>query len=211
MKLTDIKGDHDSIHLGQTLIPGEPRLQGGKTVLQCGARPGVGWKKIFEKFQVNGYDTFHVLEIHQPNVKWLREQNNLSLPLVVHGDIRKIDTYTELLPTYDIVIFWHGIEHIQKKELYSTLVKVMEKTNCFIAGCPWGKWVQGAIKANPHEKHISHWYPEELEQFGFSQCFTFNAGSKGPGPDKHNVMYGVLFKDGWTTCKAHTGKISFKN
>lgn len=210
MKIQDIEGDHDSIHLGKTLLSNEPRLQ-GKTVLQCGARPGKGWINIFNQFKKNGYETFHILEIHEPNIDWLRSQEEFAVPVIVYGDIRKIDKYPELLPQYDVVIFWHGIEHIKKSELYPTLNKVMSKTNCFITGCPWGHWKQGGLRGNPYENHVSHWYPEELEQFGFDQCFTFNAGSKGPGPDRHNVMYGVLYQDGWKTCKAHTGKISFKD
>lgn len=62
-----------------------------------------------------------------------------------------------------------------------------------IAGMPWGKWNQGGIKKNPHEKHVHHWYPKELEELGFDECFTFNASGKGEGPDKHNVMYAVKY------------------
>jgi hypothetical protein len=194
MKITNLPNEFDNLHMGEVLIPNHSRLMTGKSVLQCGARPGDGWIKVFKCFSRNGYDRFHILEIHKPNVQWLRTQKAFHIPCVVHGDIRKIDTYDKLDAKYDVVIFWHGWEHCTYKETKLALPKVMSKCRiAHIAGMPWGKWNQGEIKGNPHEKHVHHWYPEQLEKLGFDECFTFNASSKGKGADHENVMYAVKY------------------
>ncbi len=191
-KVINVDKETDNLHLGDVVIPNEPRLQGGKTVLQCGARPGDGWIKIFNTFKRNGYDTFHVLEIHEPNFKWLKEQKNFNLPVIIHGDIRKIDQYKDLLPQYDVVIFWHGIEHLTKQQCIDHLPKVMAKSKlAYITGCPWGKWAQEGIKNNPHEKHLTHWYPKDLVDMDFDEIYTFSPN--GIGPDRHNVMYAIKY------------------
>lgn len=191
MKIVNVNGDNDTPHLGKIILP---NLKNKNSVLQCGARPGQGWKKIFDQFKNNGFKHFDILEIHKPNVDWLKTQSIFKVNNVFFGDIRKIDTYLDLLPTYDVIIFWHGWEHCTLKETEIALPKVMAKcTEAHITGMPWGKWEQSAIKNNPHEKHIHHWYPEQLETLGFDECYTFNAGSKGSGPDKHNVMYAVKY------------------
>lgn len=194
MKREDIPNEYDNLHLGDVLLKYEARLRGGKSVLQVGARPGDGWIEVFKCFQKHGYDTFDVLEIHQPNVDWLKRQNDFGIRKVVHGDIRLIDTYDELDDQYDIVIFWHGWEHCTRDETKVALPKVMARCKkAHIAGMPWGKWEQDDLKGNPHERHVHHWYPEQLEDLGFSECYTFNSSEKPAGADNHNVMYGVKY------------------
>lgn len=194
MNIVNIPNEFDNLHLRDVLIPNSPKLMTGHSVLQVGARKGDGWQKIFRCFSRHGYDRFHILEIFEPNVKWLREQKSFHVPCVEHGDIRKIDEYDKLDDKYDVVIFWHGWEHCTKEETRLALPKVMAKCRvAHIAGMPWGRWEQGDIKDNPHEQHTHHWYPEELEELGFDECYTFNSAQKPPGPDNHNVMYGVKY------------------
>lgn len=193
MKIVDLPNEFDNLHLGEKLIPSKDILKLGKTVLQVGARIGEGWVKVFNCFKRHGYNTFHVLEAHKPNVDWLNKQKIFPLGLVVHGDVRKIDKYEELMSKYDVIVFWHGWEHCTYNETRTALPKVMKKCAVHIAGMPWGKWDQGEIKNNPYEKHSTHWMPTDLEGLGFQECFTFNASSKGKGPNNHNVMYAVKY------------------
>lgn len=193
MKTKDLPNEFDNLHLKEELIPNSDVLKYGKTVLQVGARPGDGWVKVFDCFKKHGYNTFHVLEAHEPNVNWLKEQKNFPIGLVVHGDIRKIDKYDELMTKYDVIIFWHGWEHCTYEETRKALPKIMKKCSVHIAGMPWGKWEQGEIKDNPYEKHLTHWMPNDLESLGFDECFTFNAKDKEKGANNHNVMYGVKY------------------
>lgn len=172
------------------IIKNDERLH-GTSVLQVGARPGKGWKRLFDVFEENGYTKRHVLEIHAPNVVALRDHTNIQK--IVQGDIRKIDKYKELDSYYDIITFWHGPEHITKKEFKNTIPLIMAKCNAFIIGAPWGKWPQGSIGGNPHEVHKTSWYPKDWEESGFN-VYTFNTSKHGKGPDKLNVMFGIKYK-----------------
>lgn len=193
MKITNVSNSDDCSYLFNNIF--DEKLK-GKTVLQCGARAGRGWRKIFEGFKKHGYDTFHVIEIHEPNVNWLRKQKDFPIDLIVHGDIRKIDTYEDLLPKYDVVIAWHSApgEHLTIEDNATTIERCAMRTKAgLIIGCPWGKWEQGPIKGNIHERHLSHLYPENFEKWGFDLSVTFNAEDKGPGKDNHNVMFSIRY------------------
>ncbi|MHA2009819.1 MAG: hypothetical protein ACXADW_02920 [Candidatus Hodarchaeales archaeon] len=201
MKLINIPHEKQGLHLGTHLIPSEPRLK-GKSILQVGARPGRGWTTLFKCFKKHKYEIFHILEIYKPNVNALPKNRFWKtfphVSLIVHGDIRKIDTYKDLLPLYDIVCFWHGIEHITKKDAIKAMPKIMAKCKkAFITGCPWGTWQQEAIGGNKHEKHVYSWYPKEFKEMGCDICVTTNNLTRGPGPNKQSGMYGVWFKDIW--------------
>lgn len=190
-RLHDIPGNEGDIaHLRDTMFPISPKLLAGKTVLQCGARPKGGWQKLFEVFEFHGYDTFHILEIHEPNVKALKQAG----ATIFCGDIRKINEYKPLLPQYDVVVFWHGLEHISKKEIPACIDEVMKKCKiAFIAGNPWGKWPQGKIFQNEHEIHRSTIYVEDFQKWGFDEIVTLNVHPGGA--DKRNSMYGIKYKD----------------
>lgn len=187
-----LNSEDDQGVLFNEVIPSIPEFDGLKSVLQCGARQGDGWQKIFKGFQRNGFMRFEILEIFQRNVNWLRTQR--AWPCPIHsGDIRHIGDIKSLQgKEFDVVTFWHGPEHISQEEFEDVLVRCKEhlKAKFFIAGAPWGKWEQGNIFDNPHEVHVRHWYPEEWEAMGFD-VWTFNDPEKKPGPDNHNVMFGV--------------------
>lgn len=186
---TNLNHSNDQDHLFYEIMKKDKHLH-GKSVLQCGARPGFGWRDIFRGFKANGFERFHILEIHKPNVDWLIQEHD---ELVVHGDIRLIDQYKELDEEYDIITLWHGPEHLTEQEFIDTIPLVEAKTNkAFIVGAPWGFWAQADIKNNPHERHLKHWYPEEWEDLGF-EVITFNDQEKKPGPDNHNVMIGIKY------------------
>lgn len=162
--------------------------------MQCGARIGDGWQKIFDGFKRNGFKTFEVLEVFDKNVAWLKKQK--QWPCIVHyGDIRKIDEIDSLIDRrFDVITFHHGMEHLTKLQAYKTIPKITKRCKIYFAGMPYGKWIQEDIKGNPYERHLSHWYPEELEELGFD-VWVFNDPKKKPGPDNENVMFGILYEE----------------
>lgn len=150
-----------------------PALQEGKSVLQIGARPGGGWKKMFDGFKRYGYERFDILEIWEPNATKLAEV--WSVGNVVCGDVRKISKCTNRLEgglraQYDVIVYHHGPEHITKEEA-AVVFPILEEmaTKALICGTPHGAWDKHGVftHKNPHEDHISNWYPKEFEDLGF--------------------------------------------
>lgn len=161
----------------------------GKSILQVGGR-GAGCIETFQIFKNKGYDKCDLLEIFKPNLDGLK--NNIINNKIL-GDVRIIDKLIK--SPYDVIGWFHGPEHISKSEFITTLPKIMSLCNIFVIGCPYGIWEQGAIHNNPHEVHISHWYPEELEILGFDMYLFGNK------PDDHGVMLGVLTKEKYVTLR----------
>ena len=117
--------------------------------------------QLTDEFLKHGYD-IDVVEIHKPNVDEMKEKYKW-IRHVIHADIRFFQS--AMIRSYDVVMFWHGIEHIYKSDLMSLISRMSAYTNeLIIFGCPYGIYEQGAEYDNPHEIHISHWYPEELEE-----------------------------------------------
>lgn len=165
------------------------KLKGYNSCLQVGCRSRKGFMNFYVPFCRLGYKIHDVLEAHGPNVKALKPKLH-EAHKVICGDVRKIEQYEELLDNYDVVIHWHGIEHLTKEEFIKTLPKIMERCNiAFVVGCPNGKYEQSAIHGNPFEKHKHHWLAEELEEFGF-KVWTFGSGK----PHNREPMMGILWK-----------------
>jgi len=96
-----------------------------KTMLYIGAK-GAGGRhvKMFSNFDV----TF--LEVWEPNVKVLRSFSHK----VIHADIRD---YVDSGDVYDVVMWWHGPEHVPAEELPGILEKLKKLTRgLVITGCP---------------------------------------------------------------------------
>ncbi len=109
--------------------------------------------------------TIDVLEIWHENVKYLRGLKKFNG--VMQGDVREIDKLFKP-NSYDIVMWWHGPEHIEIQELAKTLDKLKRVAKkLVILGCPWGIYVQGEEYGNPYEKHISHLTLDFFKNHGF--------------------------------------------
>ena len=104
-----------------------------------------------------------VLEIFPPNVKDLK--NIGWIRNVYQGNVLDY----KFPQKYDVIMFWHGIEHILKFEL-SNLIEHLKKyaNHLIVFACPWGIYYQGKEYGNLWEKHVSHWYPEELKNHGLN-------------------------------------------
>lgn len=70
--------------------------------------------------------------------------------------------------TYDVVLWWHGPEHIDINELKPTLDKMETMANKYvILGTPWGNNPQEAIYGNPLEEHKTHLYEENFNKYNY--------------------------------------------
>lgn len=138
-----------------------PEIWNYKTVLYVGARK---FRRDFTNdFRKHNYQ-IDILEIFDKNfesLKKLKWVNNL-----IKGDVKNIDKLIN--KKYDIVFWWHGPEHIYKKELKNTLNKLKKLTNhLVVCGCPYGRYEQGACYGNKWEKHLSYLDIKDFEKNGF--------------------------------------------
>jgi len=115
-----------------------------------------------------GYHTIDILEIWKDNVDQLREMNekNRIFRSIIHGDVRDIEIHIEEI--YDVVMWWHGPEHIPKKDFRDTVVKIERFASEYVViGCPWGSYPQGEVKGNRHEIHMSKIYRDDFQKLGY--------------------------------------------
>lgn len=104
-----------------------------------------------------------ILEAYAPNVAYHRKK--LGHDRVIHGDIRNL---CELVTgRYGVAFWWHGPEHISKRELPSILVALESRADLVVLGCPWGLYPQGAVDGNPYERHVSALTPEDFRGWGY--------------------------------------------
>lgn len=116
------------------------------------------WIKICE---ANNID-WKILEIFKPNID-ASIKAGLESSRAIHGDIMDLN-----FPNFDIILFWHGPEHIAKEKFIRKLKKIEAKANkMIILGMPNGHEVQGPVHDNPYEEHVAHYTPEELYEIGY--------------------------------------------
>ena len=117
------------------------------------------WVKFCNCHEIN----HEVLEIFEQNVIEIKNHNFTKVTL---GDVRNIDEYYN--KKFDVVLWWHGPEHINENEVIPTLNKIEQITlKAVILGCPLGWEKQGPVYGNDHEKHM--WAPsaEYFEDLGY--------------------------------------------
>jgi len=138
-------------------------------MLYIGAK-GAGGRhvKMFSNFDV----TF--LEVWEPNVKVLRSFSHK----VIHADIRD---YVDSGDVYDVVMWWHGPEHVPAEELPGILEKLKKLTRgLVITGCPCGDCPQGIVRGNPYEIHLSSSQPQLFTEAGYNtETLLFSDGRDG--------------------------------
>jgi hypothetical protein len=137
-----------------------PDLFSYKSVLYVGAR--TGRFDFSQEFRKAGYD-ITVVERYKPNVDYLK-----TIPWikkVIRKDIREFTTKKK----YDVIFWWHGPEHIPKKDLRKTL-RNLEKmcNNVMVLGCPNGDVKQQNEYENPYEDHLSGYEGLEFEKLGYT-------------------------------------------
>jgi hypothetical protein len=95
---------------------------------------------------------------------------------ILRGNIRTDD----LPEKYDVVMFWHGPEHLTREDLPFALSKAeMMATRLVVLASPWGRYAQGDCGGNPFERHVSHLYEIDLEAFGYRTSTLGRKDKKG--------------------------------
>jgi len=119
-----------------------------------------------------------LLEIWLPNVEYLKK-NIETTPFrnIIQGDVRRVQKIVK--QKYDLVMWWHGPEHIPQEEIPATVKHIKKVTNkVIILGCPWGVYEQGAAYGNPHEEHRCHLHPEFFQKMGLLTTTVSQPGHK---------------------------------
>ena len=97
---------------------------------------------------------FTHLEIFESNA--LRGQQQRPDHKIIHGDVRKILDLD--LGTFDLIVWWHGPEHIYEHELVQALQDIetlLTPNGAVILGSPDGWQEQHDLDGNVHNDHLS--------------------------------------------------------
>jgi len=140
-----------------------------KTLLYIGAKGRGGGRhlKMFEGFDIT------VLEVWENHIALLQKH----FDNVIQADIRD---YVDSGDTYDVVMWWHGPEHLPEEELLVVLEKMKKMGKLVILGCPCGESPQGAHLGNPYEVHSSYLQPEFFHALGYNtEALLFEDGRDG--------------------------------
>lgn len=138
------------------LIPARIKDGYGKRMLYVGGHLRYGRNlQMSAYFRKAGY-TIDVIEIFPDNV--IQLSNVQWIKRLIEGDIRLFDPYM----TYDLVVFWHGPEHLEKDEVLALLDKMKTYANAIIFATPNGRYNQGPEYGNPAENHASTWYADDF-------------------------------------------------
>lgn len=129
---------------------------------------------------------WHILEVFEPNVhNFLKHAPEADHHRIHLGNLQDISDIFE--GTFDVVLHWHGPEHLDKDIYLQLLPEIISKTKkLLILGCPNGHEDQGQAYGNPYEEHLSFWTGEDFHQLGFR---TIEVSDKKPG---HITAYKVV-------------------
>ena len=126
--------------------------------------------------------TTDVMEIWGPNVKSLIELNEKMaiFRTIFKGDVRLTDSILKNA-CYDIVVWWHGPEHLEIDEIPPTLTKLERiAKHLVILGMPYEREPRKGHNDNPYEKHKCALFPDFFEKLGYS---TDHYGRMGHFPN----------------------------
>lgn len=101
-----------------------------------------------------------VLEIWPASAAHYKKDSRLRH--IVCGDVRNVP----LSEHYDAAVWWHGPEHLQKGDVRPALKQLEALADTIVVGCPWGENRADGL-GNPYMVHVSAWYPEEFETWGY--------------------------------------------
>lgn len=163
------------------LVANIPTIFKHKTLLYVGAGNRL---QLFDEFVKNGYE-IDIVEVYQPNI--LKLQDVSGIRSIFCADIMRFAPNEK----YDVVLFWHGIEHLDYYQVPKLLVRLKKMARKLIVfGMPYGKYEQGAVYDNPYEVHKTHWYPDDLKGF------KMNVSTIGKKDTKRANMIAWLGKEG---------------
>ena len=149
-----------------------PTILNYKTLLYIGAK-----KRMIQMLQlfVDTSYAIDIIEIWSANVTKLKDLNGIRR--IIQGDVRNI-TQMEL-PCYDVVMWWHGPEHVYEKELYDVLRNLETlATKLVVVASPWGESKQGGKRGNLSERHVTSLYSMTFKDLGWNTDMIGNIGNK---------------------------------
>lgn len=183
-----------------TLLPGllQP-CSWPNTCLYVGATP---WRfQLGRELHEAGYE-LTLLEVDKDNAYYYAGHPWLSGG-VIHGDV------CEFNPSrcWDVVVWWHGPEHIELSQLPDTLARLeLNAEQLVVLAAPWGENWQPMVEGNSHQEHKAHLQPQDLQNLGYQ---TATLGVQGDlstwphilawkwlkEPEPRHVVYTAVFGD----------------
>lgn len=154
-----------------------PKVYFYDSLLYVGASPSRF--ELIDEFYYAGYE-IDVLEIFEPHVQALEVINRRwkIFKNIMLGDVRKAEEI--LKHRYDVVVFWHGPEHLGLLDFVPTIRKLEDfAKHLVVCGCPWGDYPQGPVKGNPHEAHILSLFPKDFQKLGFNTSTSRRSPGRG--------------------------------
>lgn len=138
-----------------------PTILDYKSLLYIGAKKSR--IRMIDLFITANY-IIDIIEIWPLNIEGLKDFEGIRT--IIKGDVRNVSEMN--LASYDVVMWFHGPEHVQEKELYKILddLKKISK-KLIVTACPWGIYKQGKARGNIHEQHLSYLYPEFFKELGW--------------------------------------------
>jgi len=121
-----------------------------------------------------------VLEIFSPYAKDLLDDKRVRH--VVVGDVVRMDDIALPVERYDYAVWLHGPEHVAVEDVATALRNLEQRVRPggkVIVGCPHGEMEELGVDGNPHQRHISAWYPDDLGQAGYTVSEVGNLGELG--------------------------------
>lgn len=117
-----------------------------------------------------------LLEPWYPNLVHFRYSSVPVFRNLRHEDVRNLKRRPGRKP-YDFA-FWHqGPEHVSHEEAVQVFQVLKTHCNTLIVATPHGEYPQGEAYGNPLERHVSTWYPDDFNDYGFAtQVFGGGAG-----------------------------------
>jgi len=110
-----------------------------------------------------------VLEIWEPFIEDLRASRwGRRCAYIVQGDVCKIAQLELPHDEYDYALWFHGPEHIARKDFNSTVKGLELRTKKLVVmTCPWGQFKHGIAHDNPYTEHKGHYYPEDFQRLRY--------------------------------------------
>lgn len=140
-----------------------------KTVLYVGASFN-RWHLVDMIKSKNPGVKITLVEAFASNVEYFRKKNTKIFSSVEHSDIVEYVKNNFQPNAFDLVVWWHGPEHVAMENLESTLNALyrMSKKGILI-GCPYGLSAQHEMYGNDYEKHLTTLCGGDLKNFNYTK------------------------------------------
>ena len=132
-----------------------------------------------------------ILEAHRPNAESFgrfKTPEGCVRPTVIVGDVRHVADVLPI-PQYDAILWYHGPEHVERSEIPVVLEELKKRTrSLLVVACPWGRYKQGPVEENDHERHLCHLDERDMDELGLQ----WTAIGRKNSPRNNNLMGWVV-------------------